>query len=406
MRVLHVLDHSLPVLSGYSTRSFSIVSFQRALGLDPVVLTTPKHPRPGPEREEIGGIVHHRTATSAGPAARVPYVGELAQMTRMARRIAALAREERAAIIHAHSPVLNGLPALWAGRRLGLPVVYEARAFWEDAAVDHGTTREGSARYRVTRALETLMFKRADHVVVIAAGMRAELARRGVDPARVTIVPNGVDTERFSPMARDEELARSLGLNGAPVLGFIGSFYHYEGLRFLVEAVPELRKRLPGARVLLVGGGEEDATLRAAAGATDGAVVFTGQIPYEQIKRYYSLLDVFVCPRKRMRLTELVTPLKPLEAMAMGKAVLGSDVGGIAELVRHDVTGMLFAAESREGLVSAAAQLGGSPELRARLGQRARTCMVEERSWRAVAANYPPIYRTVSGQAVTAKARS
>ena len=396
MKVLHVLDHSLPVLSGYSTRSFSIVSFQRALGLDPVVLTTPKHPRPGPEREEIGGIVHHRTAASAGGAARVPYVGELAQMARMARRIAVLAREERAAIIHAHSPVLNGLPALWAGRRLGLPVVYEARAFWEDAAVDHGTTREGSARYRVTRALETLMFKRADHVVVIAAGMRAELARRGVDPARVTIVPNGVDTERFSPMERDEELARSLGLNGAPVLGFIGSFYHYEGLRFLVEAVPELRKRLPGARVLLVGGGEEDATLRAAAGATDGAVVFTGQIPYEQIKRYYSLLDVFVCPRKRMRLTELVTPLKPLEAMAMGKAVLGSDVGGIAELVRHDVTGMLFAAGSREGLVSAAAQLGGSRELRARLGQRARQCMVEERSWRAVAANYLPIYKAVS----------
>ncbi|MFI5326240.1 MAG: glycosyltransferase, partial [Candidatus Rokuibacteriota bacterium] len=141
MKVLHVLDHSLPVLSGYSTRSFSIVSFQRALGLDPVVLTTPKHPRPGSEREEIGGIVHHRTpASSTGRAARLPYVGELAQMARMAGRIAAVAREEKAAIIHAHSPVLNGLPALWAGRRLGVPVVYEARAFWEDAAVDHGTT--------------------------------------------------------------------------------------------------------------------------------------------------------------------------------------------------------------------------------------------------------------------------
>ena len=401
MKVLHVLDHSLPVLSGYSTRSFSIVSFQRALGLDPVVLTTPKHPRPGSEREEIGGIVHHRTPASIGRAARVPYVGELAQMARMAGRIAAVAREEKAAVIHAHSPVLNGLPALWAGRRLGLPVVYEARAFWEDAAVDHGTTHEGSARYRVTRALETLMFKRADRVVVIAAGMRTELARRGVDPARVSIVPNGVDTERFSPMARDEELARSLGLNGAPLLGFIGSFYHYEGLRFLVEAVPELRKRLPGVRVLLVGGGEEDAVLRAAAGAIDDAVVFTGQVPYAQVARYYSLLDVFVCPRQRMRLTELVTPLKPLEAMAMGRAVLGSDVGGIAELVQHDVTGMLFAAESREGLVTAAAQLGGNPALRARLGQRARQCMVEERSWRAVAANYLPIYQAVNGHAVS-----
>jgi PEP-CTERM/exosortase A-associated glycosyltransferase len=396
LKVLHVLDHSLPVLSGYSTRSFSIVSFQRALGLEPVVLTTPKHQRPGPAREEIDGIVHHRTAASAGRGVRMPYVGELALMARVARRIAAVAREEKAAIIHAHSPVLNGLPALWAGRRLGLPVVYEARAFWEDAAVDHGTTHEGSARYRATRALETLVFKCADRVVVIAAAMRAELARRGVDPTRITIVPNGVDTERFSPMARDQELARGLGLNGAPVLGFIGSFYHYEGLRFLLEAMPDLRRRLPGTRVLLVGGGEEDAALRAVAAATGDAAIFTGPIPYEQIKRYYSLLDVFVCPRRRMRLTELVTPLKPLEAMAMGQAVLGSDVGGIAELVKHNVTGLLFAAESREGLVAAAVQLGRSPELRAQLGQRARQSMIDERGWRAVASNYLPVYRAVS----------
>jgi glycosyltransferase involved in cell wall biosynthesis len=97
-----------------------------------------------------------------------------------------------------------------------------------------------------------------------------------------------------------------------------------------------------------------------------------------------------------MRLTELVTPLKPLEAMAMGQAVLGSDVGGIAELVKHDVTGLLFRAESREALVDAAGQLGGNPELRSRLGQRARQCMVEERGWRAVASNYLPVYQAVN----------
>jgi PEP-CTERM/exosortase A-associated glycosyltransferase len=395
MKVLHVLDHSLPVLSGYSTRSFSIVSFQKALGLEPVVLTSPKHPKPGGAQERIGGIVHHRTAV-AGMAARLPYAGELVLMARIARRIAAVARAERAAIIHAHSPVLNGFPALWAARRLGVPVVYEARAFWEDAAVDHGTTWEGSARYRATRALETFVFKRVDRVVVIGAGMRAELARRGVDAARVTIVPNGVDTERFSPMPRDRELALSLGLDARPVLGFIGSFYHYEGLRFLIGALPELRRRLPGARVLLVGGGEEDAALRTLAATYGDGVIFTGPVPYDQIKRYYSVLDIFVCPRRRMRLTELVTPLKPLEAMAMGQAVLGSDVGGIAELVKHDVTGLLFRAESREALVDAAGQLGGNPELRSRLGQRARQCMVEERGWRAVASNYLPVYQAVN----------
>ncbi len=121
-------------------------------------------------------------------------------------------------------------------------------------------------------------------------------------------------------MPRNEELAQRLGLRGGPVLGFIGSFYRYEGLRFLMEAVPDLRRRLPGARVLLVGGGEEDAQLRALGRDLGDSVIFAGQVPHREVRDYYSLIDIFVCPRRRMRLTELVTPLKPLEAMAHGAA--------------------------------------------------------------------------------------
>jgi len=396
VRVLHVLDHSRPVMSGYSTRSWSIVHFQRALGLDPVVLTSPKHgPAPSP-LEAIDGIRHHRTSSAPGVAGRVPYVGEVALMARMARRIAAVARAEGARILHAHSPVLNGLPALWAGRRLGIPVVYEARAFWEDAAVDHGTTREGSLRYRVTRALETRLFRRADRAVVIAGTMRDELARRGIDPARVTVVGNGVDTERFTPAPRSEALARRLGLGAGPILGFIGSFYRYEGLRFLVEAMPDLRKRLPGAQLLLVGGGEEEPVLREMSASTGGSVILTGQVPHREILEYYSLLDIFVCPRLRMRLTELVTPLKPLEAMAMGCPVLASDVGGLAELIHHGVTGLLFRAGSREAFVEAASELGSSAELRGLLGKRARQAVVDERTWMRVVSGYLPLYRELT----------
>jgi PEP-CTERM/exosortase A-associated glycosyltransferase len=272
-------------------------------------------------------------------------------------------------------------------------VVYEARAFWEDAAVDHGTTREGSPRYRLTRALETHLFRRADRAVVIAARMRDELARRGIDPSRVTVVGNGVDTERFAPVPRNEGLARRLGLDGGPVFGFIGSFYHYEGLRFLVEALPLLRKRLPEARILLVGGGEEESVLRGLAAASGSAVVLAGQVPHREVLDYYSLIDVFVCPRRRMRLTELVTPLKPLEAMAAGCPVLASDVGGLAELIDHGVTGLLFRADSREAFVDAAAELGGSAELRALLGKRARQAVVDERTWSRVVSAYLPLYR-------------
>jgi PEP-CTERM/exosortase A-associated glycosyltransferase len=400
MKILHILDHSVPVMSGYSTRSRNIVGFQRELGLTPVVVTSPKHPAPGPAMEERDGITYYRTsrrrtAEPAGPGpATSSYAGSLALMRRFAARIAEVARAEGATLLHAHSPVLNGLPALWVGRRLGIPVVYEARAFWEDAAVDHGTTHEGSLRYRLTRALETFLFRHADHVVVNAEAMRREIIRRGVDPRRIAVVGNGVDVDRFRPIPRDEPLAARLGINGELVFGFIGSFYHYEGLRFLVDALPQLRERVPGARLLLVGSGEETAALREATAGSGGAIMLPGQVPHEEVGAYYSLIDVFVCPRKRMRLTELVTPLKPLEAMAMAKPVLASDVGGLAELIQHGSTGMLFRADDTSSLLEQAAHLASSRQLRVSLGAAARAHVERERSWPRVVSRYLEIYES------------
>jgi PEP-CTERM/exosortase A-associated glycosyltransferase len=395
-KILHVLDHSLPALSGYSTRSWNIVTFQRALGLQPIVLTSPKHPKVGPNPELLDGIPHYRSGSPSTGFGRFAYVGEAALMSRLARRIIALARAEHVDVIHAHSPALNGLPALWAGRRLGIPVVYESRAFWEDAAVDHGTTTEGSIRYRVSRELESRLFGWAQEVVVIAASMKRDIGRRGVELSKITIVPNGVDTERFSPVAPSVRLKRRFELGDDLVMGFIGSFYRYEGLRFLLESIPELRRRLPRVKVLLVGGGEEEARLRRMARDLGDAVIFAGQVPYSEIPEYYSLVDIFVCPRLRMRLTELVTPLKPLEAMAMGRVVLGSDVGGMAELIQNTVTGSLFRAESHKDFVEAVVELGTRPDLRAVLGKRARQAVVEERTWRQVVAAYLPVYRRLS----------
>jgi len=392
MTVLHVLDHSVPLHSGYSYRSRSIVEFQRRLGLRPVVLTSPKHGSEVDAVETIEGVCHHRTARERG---RVPFVRELQLMARTAARVAAVARAERAALIHAHSPVLNGLPALWAGRRLGLPVVYEARAFWEDAAVDQRKFREGSSRYRLIRALETYLFKRADRVAVICEGMRADIVARRVDGRRVIVIPNGVDTNAFQPVARAHDLAERFGLDGKLTLGYFGSFYHYEGLRFLLDAFADLVVRVPGARLLLAGGGEEEATLRRLAEPLGDAVVFAGRVPHDEIRRLYSVIDVFVCPRRRMRLTELVTPLKPLEAMAMGKAVLASDVGGLKELVSHEATGLLFAAESREAFVAAAARLDSDPGLVASLGKRARASVLAERTWPQIVSRYLPAYAAV-----------
>src|SRR5262245_32154073 len=393
MKILHVLDHSVPLFSGYSFRSGSIIHSQRALGLDPVVLTSPKHGSVRDGLEEIAGIRYYRTA-SLGSAltSDIPFVSEIELMARLARRIHAVVMVEKINVIHSHSPLLNGLPALWVSRRRKIPLVYEARAFWEDAAVDHGTFAEGSFRYRVSRALETFLFKHADYTVTICEAMQKELGRRGVEQKRVSVVPNGVDTEEFAPRERSAELAKRLGLNGGLIFGFIGSFYHYEGLGFLVEAFPQIRRRIPNACLVLVGGGEEEAALKSLPGAKEG-VVFTGPVPHNEVNDYYSLVDVFVCPRLRMRLTELVTPLKPLETMAMGKAILASDVGGHRELIENERTGLLFAPENREDLVRQSVRLAGDPALRRKLGEAGRRFVVSERSWDKLGRRYLGIYK-------------
>jgi PEP-CTERM/exosortase A-associated glycosyltransferase len=391
MRILHILDHSLPLQSGYSSRSHAIVDFQRRLGLEPVVVTSPKHPASADRVDTLGGIAHYRTAP-ARPGTAAPVMGELLLMSRLARRIRAVARVERPSVIHAHSPSLNGLPAWWVGKRLGIPVVYEARAFWEDAAVDHGTTRDGSARYRLSRSLETWLFRRVDHAITICEGMSQELIRRGIPQERVTVVPNGVDPVSFQPVRRNDDLAQRLGLGAGPVFGFVGSFYRYEGLRFVVEAMAELKRRLPDAQLLLVGGGEEEAALHEAARPLDGAVILPGRVPFDAVADYYSTIDVFVCPRRRVRLTELVTPLKPLEAMAMARTVLASDVGGLAELIEHGVTGLLFAAENRDSFLDEAERIGRDRQLRQTLGAAARAHVLEARTWNRIILRHLGIY--------------
>jgi PEP-CTERM/exosortase A-associated glycosyltransferase len=391
-RVLHVLDHSLPIGSGYSYRSRSIVQFQKQLGFKPVVLTSPKHGSVRDDREMIDGISHYRTGPTGG---RLPFEREVRLMKGLTSRIQAVARETQAQVIHAHSPLLNGLPALWAARRLGVPFVYEVRTFWEDAAVNHGTFAEGSARYRISRALETQVLRRADAVVAICQGIRTEVARRGVPTDRIVMVPNGVDPEWLEKRPPATALAQRWGLGNGPVFAYIGSFSHYEGLPFLVDAAPDILERLPDARLLLVGGGRDEGVLREAARRVGPRVILTGRISQEEVRDIYTLVDVLILPRRRMRLTELVTPLKPLEAMAVGTPILASDIGGHAELVVDGDTGLLFKTESRESLVEQAVRLASDSALREHVAGQARRFVEAERTWDHVVA----AYRTAYGRA-------
>jgi PEP-CTERM/exosortase A-associated glycosyltransferase len=396
MRILHVLDHSAPLHSGYAFRTLSILRESQAFGWETVQLTSPKQGGAPDVREEtVDGWLFHRTPPVRGLVTDLPAVGELELMGELSHRIETLVRRYCPHVLHVHSPVLNVIPALRVGRRNGVPVVYEIRALWEDAAVDHGTTREGSLRYRVSRALETYAAKRADHVVTICEGLRRELVSRGVRADRITVVGNGVDIERFgASRERDHALAQQLGLQGSTVLGFVGSFYGYEGLELLVRALPHIASERPDVRLLLVGGGFQEDNLRAQVKTLglEDKVIFTGRVPHEAVPRYYDLIDILVYPRLPMRLTDLVTPLKPLEAMAQGRLVAGSDVGGHRELMRDGETAVLFKAGDVDDLTAKLLDLIARPDRWPRLRAAAPRYVETERSWKQLVARYEQVY--------------
>lgn len=397
MRILHVLDHSIPLHSGYTFRTAALLREQRARGWQTFHLTSPKQGAVDAAEQTIDGLHFFRTQVQR-PASKLPVLGELHLMNALTSRLQTVVDQVRPDIIHAHSPVLNALPALKVGRRNGIPVVYEIRAFWEDAAVDHGSTREGSLRYRATRALETRAIRQAGHVFTICEGLRSDIVDRGVPSAKVTVIPNAVDVQGFQLAQTPEPaLQARWGLQGRTVVGFIGSFYAYEGLDLLVAALPQMLKSRPDMVLLLVGGGPQDAALKAQAQALGlgDHVVFTGRVPHAEVNRYYDLIDVLAYPRHSMRLTELVTPLKPLEAMAQGHLFVASDVGGHKELIRHGETGWLFKADDVNALSEAILDMlqhrARWPELRA----NGRQFVESVRNWRNSVAHYEAPYKAL-----------
>ncbi len=390
--VLHVLDTSVPNLSGYAVRSRYVMEFQRRAGWHPVAVTSDRH-RTDRDREEFNGITYYRSRL-AGKAARSAIGRDLRLMRRLRRDILRIARDESVGVIHAHSPVLCGLPAWSAARTLGLPFVYEVRALWEDAAVDQEKTTERGIRYALTRAIETFILRRADRIVVICEGLKADIARRGIPSRQIVVVPNGVDAASFTPREPDAALRARYGLAGKRVLGFIGSFFQFEGLSTLLDAVPLMAARDSSVRVLLVGGGQEEDALRRAAEERRllDTVIFAGRVPHEEVSAYYSIMDALVYPRISKRITELVTPLKPLEAMAMGKLVIASDVGGLRELVTDGRTGLVFRAGDARDLAETCLAALADPRRAAALGREARAYVERERDWSRICAAHTNLY--------------
>tara|TARA_R110001606_G_scaffold43360_3_gene114908 strand:+ start:6237 stop:7469 length:1233 start_codon:yes stop_codon:yes gene_type:complete len=396
-RILHILDHSLPLHSGYCFRTRAIMKAQIASGLVVAGVTGVRQNQHGfvaeQSLEEFDDLQFFRTlAQVQGPSP----VREWREVAVLAERIEQVICDWQPDVLHAHSPALTGLAALRAAQKTGLPLVYEIRAFWEDAAVGNGTGKENSPRYWLTRQLENHVVNGADAVAVICEGLRSDLMGRGVPSQKITISPNGVDLELFGkPPARDEGFLKKLGLVGKQVLGFIGSFYDYEGLDDLISALPLLQHSHPAVHLLLVGGGPKEEALKAQVArlGVESAVTFTGRVPHAEVERFYGLMDIMVYPRKAMRLTDLVTPLKPLEAMAQGRLVAASAVGGHRELIEDGITGTLFPAGNPEKIAEKLATLLDNSGSWPQTIETARKFVEADRNWSSNILRYTPVYQ-------------
>jgi PEP-CTERM/exosortase A-associated glycosyltransferase len=398
------------VLDGYSQRSRSLLAAQLQLGFRPSVVTSPLHQTDDPVASEtsLDGIQYFRTYVPQGLAGRPiragwPLLRELGVVSLLRRRIQEILDSESYDIVHAHSPALCGLAASQAASSRKIPFVYEIRSFWEDATANQQKANRTTLRYFLAKQLETHVVRRADAVVGITRSILRDLEARGIKPHKFFCVSNGVDTTRFHPRTRDSSLASDLALNDCPILGFIGTLFPWEGIAWLVRAAVALRKTGFAFKLLIVGDGADADEVRKAIQENDAGsyVSFIGRVAHQEIERYYSVIDVLVYPRLSMRLTELVTPLKPLEAMALGKAVLGSDVGGIRELIDPEVTGVLFRAADIGDFQHQAARLLQDAGLRRLLGEGARQKVASEKDWRELARTYESVYALASQRAAT-----
>lgn len=399
-RICYVLHNCAPYSSGgYATRASGLAQGIQAAGWEVQGVGRPGFPldiKPELTAEDVpamlvedGVAYHFLTAPMRHSLRKRDYM--LAAADALEGALAALRPE----FVLAASAHLSALPALTAARRLGIPFFYEVRGFWE---VTQKSRNPGLAKgdgYQMAVYLETAIANAAEHVFTLTGPMREEMIARGVTTP-ITLLPNSCNPARFTPRARDADLARRLGIpEGVPVIGYVGTFAQYEGLEQLAEACGLLARRGVDFRLLLVGNentsgaGQGPITAEILRVAREGGLadrlILTGRVPHHAVEGYYSLIDIAPFPRKPQPVTEMVSPMKPLEALAMEKAVVVSSVRALAEMIRHDETGLVFYKGSVESLADTLARLIGDPALRRRLGAAGRDWVARERTWDATA---------------------
>lgn len=394
-RLLYLLNYTLPQVSnGYATRAQGMALGMKECGIDVICMSRPgfpldlKPPVPFTASDTVEGIeyLHEPEPILLGTSNLSAYLRGAADV--IEKRLL----DVKPQVVMAASNHNNALPGLIAARRLGIPFWYEVRGFWEITRLSRDPEIEQTFNYQLQRAFEILVARNSDLVFTLTQPMHEELVARGVAENRVHLVPNSCDPARFTPRPYHHALATVLGLpQGVPVIGYVGSFAPYEGLEDLALACGELRKQGYVFRLLLVGGETGSSSekgpvtleierIAEESGLADW-LIMTGRVPHDLVEAHYSLIDIAPFPRRSQPVTEMVSPLKPLEALAMGKAVMVSSLRALNEMIEHEKTGLIFEKGNIEALWQMLGRLLRDPCLRQRLGAAGRDWVVENRTW-------------------------
>ncbi|WP_165842338.1 glycosyltransferase family 4 protein [Paenibacillus xerothermodurans] len=394
--ILHALNKSYPEINGYSVRSAEIVNHQQEAGLHPVIVTklgwSPVESMEFNTCETIGNVDYYRLLDDRG--SQLNKVPLISYFSSYAKQFADFLLRVQPRVVHAASNFQNALAPIMVAQRMGIPTVYEVRGMWHDTQSSKTPGFEGSERYRMHEDYEIYTCNMADQVVTISEALRTHLINKGVNPLKIEVIPNGVDVEKFNPVSPNLYLKNKYGLDGNLVIGFIGSLEVYEGIEFILHAIHQLIHAPSGKqykiKMLIVGEGPALAELRrltSSLGLTH-SVHFVGKVPRSEVVQYYSVIDVFPFPRRKFKVCELVTPLKPYEAMAMAKIVLVSDIPALREIIIDKQTGIVFEAENVQSLVEAIRTGMDHPHIR----WQAREWIVHNRDWKKLVKRYNDIY--------------
>ena len=449
LRALHVLANGPPDVNGYAIRTHSILRSQNELDeIDSIALTSPwypdrismkdnfeldqikylrtKHPIHAESNNFFEKIVKiftpkrsakgekkQKTKTIINPLKKIitltmkpiklmfKLYEEKVLIRTFTKKITAVAKEMDAEIIHAHTPYRVGYPAFLTSRKLGIPFVYEVRGLWEDTAVANGRWRENGLVYRRFRRKETFLMSNADAVVCISEALKQDLVERGIKPDKIVVVPNGIEPHLLEhgqeKINHAEVLEFEQKKQDTVTIGYIGSLRKLEGVDYTAEAVSILQKNGYDVRFFVLTGISGQKELLAYCkklGILDKTLVF-GPVPHNEVAGYYDLIDLFVVSRPKFRVTDLVTPLKPYEAMFHGKPIISADLLAFREIIEHGVTGLLYPPDDVNSLAKTLERCINEEGLVEQLSSAGKSWVLNQRSWDKLAIRYSQLYKTI-----------